>query len=325
MKGLRSDKDNVAYYLALLDWGEVLKPEKLYDFRDKVVPHPQEREDGWRTSKSLNWSELNDIVRNAKIGFYHSRLIFRFDLTEAPESIDKFREIRRKIRDRVDDYLNKEVIKIMEKYVEKNKKPRIFFYSIFEIQEHEAFWKGFGEQKPYSSATTCFYTKLDDPRGRKWWLWLPLIGQGVSVLGPKKVRMRVSGGSVITTEMSNWFFWNLTNIVFHEGLYRQSRNIDLSKDLFKTRGVYFGLENRLEDFASRLMNTFHNLSSTHTRSVIAQIALIVAVLALLFATIPSPWAFRILIICLISYVLYCVFWLLWKVLGKYWQCSSPTT
>jgi hypothetical protein len=321
LKALRNDKDNVAYYLALLDWGEVLESKKLYKFGDQVVPHPRKHEDGWRTSNSLKWTELNGIVRDAKIGFYHSRLIFQFNLKETPENIDKFREIREKITERVEEHLDKKVIKTMEEYLEKEKKPKVFFYPIFEIREREAFWKGFGEKKPYSSATTCFYIELDDPKGRKSWLQLPLIGQVVSVLYPKKVRMRVSGGSVITTEMSDWFFWNLTNIIFHEGLYRQSRPIGLSKDLFETKGVYYGLENRLEDFASGMIETFHDLSSIRIRGVIAQIALVVSIFALLFATVPMSWAFRILIVSLILYV---IFWLLRGFWRKYRQCSTPT-
>jgi hypothetical protein len=289
LKAPRNDEDNVAYYLALLDWRQILKPGKLYDFRDEVIPLPRKPEDGWRTSKSLNWAELSDIIRDIKIGFYHSRLIFRFNLKVVPENIEKFREIRAKINERVKDYLDNKIIKAMEKYVENGKNPRIFFYPIFEIQRNEAFWKDFGEFKPYSSATTCFYTKLDDPRGREWWLRLTLIGQAVSVLYPKEVKMRVSGGSVVTTKMSKWFFWNLTNIIFHEGLYRQSRPIGLSKDLFEDKGVYYGLENRLEDFASRLMDTFHDLSSTRIRGVIAQIALIVAIFAFLLTAIPKLW------------------------------------
>lgn len=294
MKALSNNRSNAAYLLALLDWGRILEPNEMDDFTDEVVPLPRQSKDGWVT-KSLMLAGLNDIIMDIEMGFYHSRLIFRFNLKVAPKSIKNFREDRSEIKNKIEDYLKKNVIDAMKPYVEKGKKPRIFLYPIFEIQGCEAFWKSFGEQKPYSSATTCFYTELDDPRGREWWLRLPLIGciLGVlaSVLHPKKVRMRVSGGSVITTEMSNWFFWNLTNIIFHEGLYRQSRPIGLSKVLFetKTEGVYYGLENRLEDFASRLMDTFHDLSSIRIRGIIAQIALIVAIFALLFTVIERLW------------------------------------
>lgn len=315
MKALRSNRDNTCYYLALLDWRtKILKPEELYDFTDEVVPAPRRSEDGWRTSRSLSWPELNENVTNIKMGFYHSRMIFRFDLKEAPETIHEFREIRSKIEERVEDYLNKKVINAMEKYTEKKKEPRIFLYPLFEIRGREVFWKRFGKQKPYSSATTCFYTELDDPRAREWWLQLPLIGHVVSVLFPREVRVRVSGGSIVTTEMSRWFFWNLTNIIFHEGLYRQSRPVGLSEGLFETKGVYCGLENRLEDFASKLIDIFHDLSSIRLRGLIAQIALIIAIIGLLFTLVPRLQAIQILIIGLISYG---VFWLLRKVLRKY--------
>ena len=293
MKALRSNRGNTAYYLALLDWREeidrpprILHPKELSDFTKEVIPSPQP-ENGWSTT-GLTWAGLNDIVINIRMGFYHSRLIFRFDLKKVPEKLHEIREIRRKLKERVEKYLNKKIISAMEKYV---KNPRVFLYSIFEIRRGELFWKSFGEQKPYSSATTCFYTRLDDPRGREWWLRLPLIGQIASVLLPKKVRMRVSGASIITTETSSWFFWNLINIIFHEGLYRQSRPIGLSKDLFLSKGVYYGLENRLEDFAGRLMDTFLDLSSIRVRSLIAKIALIIAILGFLFAVIQFVYPY----------------------------------
>ena len=294
MKASRSNKGNTAYYLALLDWREkilrpprILRPKELSDFTEEVIPSPQP-ENGWSTTKSLTWTGLNDIVKNIKMGFYHSRLIFRLDLKKVPEKLHEIRDIRRKLKERVEDYLNEKIIPSMEKYV---KSPRVFLYPIFEIRGGELFWKSFGEQKPYSSATTCFYTKLDDPRGRGWWLRLPLIGHIVSVLFPKEVRMRVSGASIITTEMSSWFFWNLTNIIFHEGLYRQSRSIGLSEDLFKAKGTYYGLENRLEDFASRLMDTFNDLSSIRVQGLIAKIALIIAILGFLFTVIQYVYPY----------------------------------
>ena len=51
--------------------------------------------------------------------------------------------------------------------------------------------------------------------------------------------------------MSEWFFWNLTNLVYHEGLYRQSR-----EEKITSGEVYKGLELHLEDFADRLMASF---------------------------------------------------------------------
>lgn len=290
MKTLRSSKGYKVYYTVLLDWRtqtkietKILSPKELSDFTKEIIPPPRQQENSWSTTKSLNWAELNGVIRNIKVGFYHSRLIFELDLKKVPENLHQFRQIRKKLKERVEKYLNKKVIPVMNKYV---KNPRAFFYPIFEIGRGEVFWKNFGEQKPYSSATTCFYTKLDDPRGRELWLQVPLIGHIVSVLKPKKVKMRVSGPSIITTKMSNWFFWNLINIIFHEGLYRQSRPIGLPKGLFEDNGVYHGLENRLEDFANRLMDIFHDFSSAHVRSLMTKIALIIAIFGLLFTVIP---------------------------------------
>ena len=52
--------------------------------------------------------------------------------------------------------------------------------------------------------------------------------------------------------MSDWFFWNLTNVVYHEGLYRESRK----KGEVPSGEVHKGLEDRLEDFADELMTSF---------------------------------------------------------------------
>jgi hypothetical protein len=72
--------------------------------------------------------------------------------------------------------------------------------------------------------------------------------------------------------MSHWFFENLVSIIFHEGLYRQTRDKKEGK-LPSNRSVYNGLENRLEDFAGKLMTTFHEYSSEYVRRNIQKIAL----------------------------------------------------
>lgn len=282
------------YYLALLDWREtILGAEAMRKFSESIVTPSPPQTDGW-VIDSLDWPYLKDKIKktikikikNIVIGYYHSRIIFRFDLDSSPKGIFEFRMLREQIEQEVKKFLSGTVIQAMKSYVNV---PRIFIYPIFELQSKEAFWKSFGEQKPYSSATTCFYTKLDDPKGK---------GPIVNVLCPKKVRMRVSGGSVITTEMSNWFFLNLTNIVFHEGLYRQSRE----KERFHYENVYAGLENRLEDFASSLMTTFYEFSSSRVQDSIARYVLALTILGgiaafvTIFVTIIQyilPWLLQI--------------------------------
>ncbi len=130
-------------------------------------------------------------------------------------------------------------------HFEVGKGPRIFFYAIFELDKSK-FWCQWllEEPKPFSMSTTCFYTKLRDLEARRF----PLFRD-------KTLRMRVSGAKIISERMSPWFFWNLANVVFHEGLYRQERIDDLNAD-FDERGIQYGLENRLEVFADQLTNTF---------------------------------------------------------------------
>ena len=261
---------NTLYYLALLDWREaILSPADMNKFTRDVISSPLPPIDGWITC-SLHWPDLEDEVIDIIIGYYHSRLIFRFRLVSVPKNIFGIRRLRIKLEKRVRKFLVDKVIPAMKPYV---KKPRIFIYPIFELRSKENFWK-FDKQKPYSLPTTCFYAELDDPKGRKF-EWL------VGSLRPKKVKMRVSGAKIITSEMSNWFFWNLINIVFHEGLYRQSRE----DDRFRGEKAYPGLENRLEDFASSLMTMFYELSSARVQDLIAKFVLVLTIVGILIAFI----------------------------------------
>jgi hypothetical protein len=167
------------------------------------------------------------------------------------------------------DFLIESIIPAMEQYT---KNPRIFIYPIFEIQNDEPFWK-FDTQKPFSLPTTCFYTELEDPRQGR-------LSSLSNTLYPRKAKMRVSGAKIITSEMSDWFFWNLVNIVFHEGLYRQSR-----ESKFKANSVHAGVENRLEDFASNLMTTFYEVSNARAQDLIAKFALSLAILGIILGFI----------------------------------------
>lgn len=282
MKALKPNA-NTVYYLALLDWREIiLSPEAMSKFTDDIIPSPSPPTDGWIICP-LNWPNLKDKVINMVMGYYHSRLIFRFDLVSAPRDIFEVRRLRKRLENEVRKFLSDTVIKAMKSHVNV---PRIFIYPIFELRSREVFWK-FSKQKPYSLSTTCFYTELDDPKGRKYgWIY--------NTLSPKKVQIRVSGVKIITSEMSDWFFLNLTNIVFHEGLYRQTRE----KERFNKENVYPGLENRLEDFASSLMTMFYELSSSRVQDSIARYVLALTVLGstAAFITIIQyilPWLLQI--------------------------------
>ena len=270
---------NTVYYLVLLDWREtILSPEAMHKFTEDIISSPLPPTNGW-IAGSVDWPDLKDKAINIVVGYYHSRLIFRFDLVSAPKDIFKVRKLRKRLEEKVVKFLNDTVIPAMRLHV---KTPRIFVYPIFELQSKEAFWK-FSEQKPYSLPTTCFYTRLDDPKGRRFGIY--------NTLFPKKVKIRVSGAKIITSEMSNWFFFNLTNIVFHEGLYRQTRE----RDKFKEESVNPGLENRLEDFAGSLMTTFYELSSSHVQDSIAKYVLALTLVGILFALIQVlPWLLQII-------------------------------
>ena len=254
---------NHVYFLCLIDWEGVLRSEELEKLTEKIIGlTPPKIIDGWKI-KPLDWEEdLSDIISKAGLGFYHSRLIFNFDLKSTPKDIFGIRKVRERLESKISDYCSNEIVPIIKSYNREAKEPFIFTFPIFELNIKEDFWK-FEKQKPYSLPTTCFYAELDDRRR----------------LPGKKVKMRISGAKIIASDMSQWFFENLVNIVFHEGLYRQTRD-KKEKRLSTNNEIYNGLENRLEDFASKLMTTFHEYSSEYVRRNIQKIALGASVIAI---------------------------------------------
>ena len=262
---------NHVYFLCLIDWGKILTDEELVGCTEKIIREPERQVDGWTTT-SLDWSKiprLADKISKAELGFYHSRLIFKFDLQSTPKDLRGIRKIREELESKIEDFCVKEIIPTIKSLSQYAKKPFVFTYPVFELNRFEHFWK-FKKQKPYSLSTTCFFTELNDPKG------LPLFG--------RKVKMRISGAKIIASDMSSWFFENLVSIIFHEGLYRQTRDKKrkLLPEPFKCE-VYNGLENRLEDFAGKLMTTFHEYSSEHIRRRIAMIALFASIIGIAIA------------------------------------------
>jgi hypothetical protein len=269
------DKENVFYYLVLLDWsGTILSPDQLKSFTEEIMPSVPSPINSWAT-KSLLLPNLKDNVSNLTVGYYHSRLIFRGNLITVPTNIFEVRQLRTKLENELNDFVSSEIIPKMAKYTNG---PRIFSYSVFEIRNKSLFWQ-FKREKTYSLPTTCFYTELDDPRHG----WINFL---INILRPKKVKVRISGAKIITSEMSDWFFWNLTNIVFHEGLYRQSRDSNLQR-----RHMNTGLENRLEDFANNLMTSFYQLSNTRVQDLIARLIVVLTIVGLIVAAAQFAFPF----------------------------------
>jgi len=257
---LGKNRVNYVYYLCLIHWQKVLTNEELNIFNEDVKNLDKSREnyqslnDNW-TKIQLQWENdeiFKEIISESELGFYHSRLIFKFRLKGTPNTLMEVREKRINLETKIEQFCQEEIIEIIKKIDKDAKAPIIFIYPIFELNRKENFWN-FERKRPFSLPTTCFYTKLDDPDG-------------------KKVQMRISGAKIIAMDMSDWFFETLVNIIFHEGLYRQTR--DKNKKIVESnKQIYGGLENRLEDFASKLMTTFHEYSSDNIRRKIQKLAL----------------------------------------------------
>ena len=250
LKIKHSLKANYIYYMCLLDLGgTILSEEQHRAVACSILPEGRSIKDWcveWKEDSKL---EANKVKTHFLLGFYHSRLIFRFELQDSPKSISEIRNTRLKMDDYIEKYLTDDVFPKV--WTASRIYLNAFIYPVFELNARCSFWK-FTRTRPYSLPTTCFYTELIDPEQARGCLQhVPLLWRFAKVFLHSKVKMRISGAKVITSPMSDWFFFNLTNLVYHEGLYRHSREKKLAGG-----EVYKGLETRLEDFADRLMASF---------------------------------------------------------------------
>ena len=260
---LKEKNVNYVYFLCLINWQTILKSGELNKIKNYIKESGKSHESiGDWIKVDLGWENvIGNRISKSELGFYHSRLIFKFRLQKPPNDITETREIREELEEKIIEFCgdkNKGFIKQIKDYA---KPPYIFTYPIFELNKKVKFWKP-PEQRPYSLQTTCFYTKLNDPKWTK-----------------RKVKMRISGAQIIATNMSKWFFETLVNIIFHEGLYRQTRDEKLiERD--ENKLIYRNLENRLENFASSLMTIFHQYSSHYSRRNLQIIALSASIIGI---------------------------------------------
>lgn len=243
-------KANFLYYMCLLDWGGAVLDEATHKVIAQSIMPDGEETNGWR----VTWKEdtklrAHGVKPRFLSGFYHSRVILRFELAGCPKTISQVREIRQAIEDFTASYLQESIFP--QAWKASRIYPKAFTYPVFELTARCRLWK-FAKTSPYTLPTTCFYTDLRDPEQPRWcFLRIPGLRRLAKAFLPATVKMRISGAKLITSPMSEWFFWNLTNLVYHEGLYRQSREQQISSGK-----VYKGLEVRLEDFADRVMTSF---------------------------------------------------------------------
>jgi len=271
-KELSSGKknNNKVYFLCLINWKKILKtgtPEKIEKYIEKIGTSARKIGDWIKID--LDWEKQVKQISKSELGFYHSRLIFKFILKEPIKNIADVRRIREALENEIRQFFKNEQKGFIEQIKDKVNKPYIFYYPIFELNKEEEFWSR-EEERPYSLQTTCFYTELHGLK--KFFIW--------NVFKGKDVKMRISGAQIIATNMKDWFFNTLVNIIFHEGLYRQTRNEQLNEG-HKNTLIYGDLENRLEDFASRLMSIFHQYSSDYYRRGLQIIALYASIIGIM--------------------------------------------
>lgn len=245
-----SRQANYLYYMCLLDWGGTILDEAKHKAVAQSILPDGKHSNGWCVAwKEARQSEVHGVKPRFLLGFYHSRLIFRFALQGSPKTISELREIRLAMGDFIEIYLKESVFpqvwETLRIYL------KAFIYPVFELNARCRLWE-FTRTRPYSLPTTCFYTELADPEQPRWRLLRArYLRELAKAFFRATVKMRISGAKLITSPMSEWFFFNLTNLIYHEGLYRHSREKQLADG-----EVYKGLETRLEDFADRLMASF---------------------------------------------------------------------
>jgi len=255
----RKKNKNLVYFLCLINWKKILKtgkPEQIETYLENIGTLPRKIGDWIKID--LDWEKRVDMISKSELGFYHSRLIFQFLLKEPLKNIADVRKIREALEDEIRKFCGDNEEGFIIKIKDKANMPYIFYYPLFELNKEEEFWKS-PDERPYSLQTTCFYTELHDLKKRY-------------VIKRKHVKMRISGAQIVTTNMSDLFFYRLINIIFHEGLYRQTRDEKLNKR-HKSELIQGDLENRLEDFASCLMTFFYQYSSDYYRRGLQLIAL----------------------------------------------------
>jgi hypothetical protein len=236
--------------MCLLHWGRILLEDEHKAFGEALAGNAPPNEGGWWISEGE--CEIPGVAKRFTFGFYHSRLIVSFALTEAIASVGQLRELRERVQGCARTLVAERVLGI-------DRGPKaVFTYCVFEI-ESAAFWRSKGEDI-YGIQSTCFYTELPDPDSSRY---VPLS----KYVWPKPVKLRISGGGVVASSMSKSFRWNLINIVYHEGLYRESRSKQKEGKRGQGEGngqIYEGVEDRLEQFADELMDLFSQLISNRT-------------------------------------------------------------
>jgi hypothetical protein len=279
-----------AYFMCLLNWRDKFVPQKkTQDFEQSILQSNSLRMFGdvidnsmvhcwpdWR-SALIKCTKI-DSATSALILITHSRLIIKFSLANDKNyrSIAEVRKTRHELEEKVKQYLSLVRVRMSEAVqFQRGKGPRIFSYATFELSESSLWQQPFVERpQPATLSTTCFFAKLPD------------LGK-TYLFTPKQLRLRISGAKIITEEMSSEFFWNLTNVVFHKGLYKQQRDRDgLNVDLgFAPTGIHFGLENRLEDFSEHLIITFSQTQLANQNTRLNQSVLVLTLLALIAALV----------------------------------------
>jgi len=247
-----SRKDNFLYYMCLLDWSGRILDETTHTTVAELIMPNGEWMNSWRVIEEED-EKLKKLGVEPKFlsGFYHSRIILRFKLTSCPQTLSEVRKIREAIEDFTEHYLTEWVfVKVREAL---DTCPRAFIYPVFELSHDCPILRVTGET-PYMLPTTCFYTSLRDPEQMRWFFQESIRPRTIAqAFFTATVNMRISGAMIITSPMSKWFFWHLTNLIYHEGLYRQSRDKQIQ---IRIGEVYRGLEFRLADFADELMASF---------------------------------------------------------------------
>jgi hypothetical protein len=92
----KEKKTNYVYFLCLINWQTILTSEKLKQIEDYI------ENEGTTPKKIVDWIKIdldweNTIkeISKSELGFYHSRLLFKFRLKKQPEEMKRKNSLKK--------------------------------------------------------------------------------------------------------------------------------------------------------------------------------------------------------------------------------------
>ena len=156
-----TNKESYVYFLCLINWQNPLKQWELNELKNYLKSLDKSSQIGDWLKIDLGWEkEFGNKISTSELGFYHSRLIFRFELKELPKNITEVRIIKENLEDKIEEFFGDESEGIIKEIKDKDaKSPYLFTYPIFELIDTAKFWSPM-EKKTLFLTNNMFFYKI---------------------------------------------------------------------------------------------------------------------------------------------------------------------